>query len=764
MEILNIRTILFTSLITTVLTCLLMAGLWWQNRKRVSGPGFWALAPMLSGSGYILIALRGTVPDWLSILAANSLILFSGMLIYNGLERFFHRRPTLTTHAAILVCFVLTHAWFTYAQPSAHIRILNLSFWTLVIAFRSFRFLARDISPAEQLSARFAAQMFLLVTLANAAALLVAPGDDTTRNDIFRMGTAAAALLLAQLVLRVLVSYALLLMVNARQSSKLAEERRKFESAFRVSPHAMLLTRLSDGMIMDVNEGFSRMLGYSRDQAVGQSSLALSLWRNRADRMTAVQELVANRRVDDREFEFITSSRKILVGAYASRIVDMDGQSYAVSCVQDITARKAIESELEAYRGDLESKVEERTVALLVAKEAAEAASRAKSAFLATVSHELRTPLNAVVGMTQMAQLDATDPVLKQDLAIAFAASAKLLGIINNILDISALEAKRLTMDEARFTLRGVFDAAIRMLDPDARAKGLVLSVSVDEALFDTVLIGDPARLGQVVLNLAENAIKFTDRGEIRIRVAIIEEAEAAVVLCFEIADTGCGIAAPDQLRLFEPFGQLDDSITRKQGGSGLGLAIVKRLVEMMDGTVEVESTLGLGSTFRFNARFSRVPGGCNAQAPTYLPSQTDRRRTNPGARLRAHGSRFLVIEDRTFSRMAAHPVLQAMGLNADLATSATQSIEMVRASAYDLILIDQQLPDMHGADLARAIRGLPNEERVPILALVSDEFAFDWHRCQEAGITDHVGKPVQEIELQAALNKWMPERRSQSV
>jgi PAS domain S-box-containing protein len=280
---------------------------------------------------------------------------------------------------------------------------------------------------------------------------------------------------------------------------------------------------------------------------------------------------------------------------------------YIGFCV-DITQEKQTAAELERHRHHLEVLVEERTVSLSIAKEAAEAANRAKSAFLANMSHELRTPMNAIMGMTGLALRHATDPKLRDQLTKVDHASKHLLSVINDILDISKIEAERLTLEQVRFELGEVLENLVNLIGQNVRDKGLKLCIDQAPEVARIAMLGDPLRLGQILLNFTGNSLKFTEQGSITIRVRLADASPDDVLLRFEIQDTGIGIAPEDQRRLFTAFEQADGSTTRRYGGTGLGLAISKRLAQLMGGEVGVESQVGNGSTFWFTVRLRMAP------------------------------------------------------------------------------------------------------------------------------------------------------------
>ncbi|MCX7170208.1 MAG: ATP-binding protein [Proteobacteria bacterium] len=277
--------------------------------------------------------------------------------------------------------------------------------------------------------------------------------------------------------------------------------------------------------------------------------------------------------------------------------------------VRHARVRNRLEQQFLQHHQHLEDLVEQRTAALSIAKEAAEAANRAKSVFLANMSHELRTPMNGIMGMTDLALCRATDPKQKDHLDKVKLASQNLLAIINDILDISKIEAERLTLEQIDFKLGEVMGSLAGLVAQTAAEKGLQLSFEIDPALAHLQLQGDPLRLGQILLNLTGNAIKFTAAGSVTIRALLAEEQPGSVLLRFEVQDTGIGIAAADQQRIFAAFQQADGSLTRKYGGTGLGLAICKRLAQLMAGDIGVASSPSAGSTFWFTARMKRQKG-----------------------------------------------------------------------------------------------------------------------------------------------------------
>jgi PAS domain S-box-containing protein len=429
---------------------------------------------------------------------------------------------------------------------------------------------------------------------------------------------------------------------------------------------------------------------------------------------------------------------------------DADGQfiGFIGFCV-DITAQKETAAELEQHRHHLERLVEERTSDLLIAKEAAEAANLAKSTFLANMSHELRTPMNAIMGMTDLVLRRITEPKQIDQLCKVKQASAHLLSVINDILDLSKIEADKLTLGEVRFNFAQVLESLSIMIGQRAAEKGLKLFFDLPAEIAGIPVVGDPLRLGQVLLNLAGNAVKFTEHGSVTVRIRKAEESSDEIVLCCEVQDTGIGIAAESQKRLFIAFEQADPTMTRKYGGTGLGLAISKRLVEIMGGSLGIESAPGQGSTFWFFVPMKKARDAAPAALP--LAGQTTERLLKT---IHA-GARILLAEDEPINQEVSSNLLEDVGLTVDLAEDGAVAVAMAQRSHYDLILMDMQMPQMNGLEATRVIRALPGYADTPILAMTANAFVEDKERCLAAGMNDFITKPVDPDRFFETILRW---------
>ena len=461
-----------------------------------------------------------------------------------------------------------------------------------------------------------------------------------------------------------------------------------------------IIGKTLDGIITSWNPGAEWIFGYSTAEAVGQS-IQLIIPPERQDEESAILARIANgERVDHFETERChKDGHRIDVSATVSPILDEHGRVCGASKIaRDITARKRSDAELAEYRHHLEAMVEERTAALSVAKEAAEAANRAKSSFLANMSHELRTPLNAIIGMSELALRGASEPRLRDQLAKIDRASQHLLGVINDVLDISKIEADRLTLEQTHFRLGEVLENFSSLLAHRAAEKGLALRIDLSPEVARLALHGDPLRLSQILINFAGNAIKFTAHGSITVRVHLADESTDDVALRFEIQDTGIGIAAADLERLFDAFEQADASMTRKYGGSGLGLAISKRLVELMGGQVGVDSEEGRGSTFWFALRIGKGQEDALPRAIHTTEAAEERLRQH------CHGMHVLLVEDEPINQEVSRELLQLAGLRVSVANNGAEAVEAALRTRHDLILMDMQMPVLDGPSASREI------------------------------------------------------------
>jgi signal transduction histidine kinase/CheY-like chemotaxis protein len=395
----------------------------------------------------------------------------------------------------------------------------------------------------------------------------------------------------------------------------------------------------------------------------------------------------------------------------------------------------------------------------------AETAVRLKGQFLANMSHEIRTPMNAIIGMAELLLDDDLTPTQRESAETVRDSADALLRVIDDILDLSKIEAGKLTFETLNFDLRATVKGVTDTLALRASAKGLDLAVSI-AADVTTFLRGDPGRLRQVLLNLVGNAIKFTPRGQVTVLVTQESETGTHAVLRFSVRDTGIGIAPEAQQRLFDAFTQADGSTTRRYGGTGLGLAISKQMIGLMGGAIRIESSPGAGSTFWFTCRLEKQATGAYCQFPPpadrrdglapNVPGRIDRRKS---------GVRILLVEDNVVNQRVALRVLNKLGYTVDPAANGREAVEAASRVRYDLILMDCQMPEMDGYEATAQIRRLEAAtRRTPIVAMTAHAMQGDREKCLEAGMDDYVAKPFRADALGAVLRRWTSEPAAEAV
>jgi PAS domain S-box-containing protein len=503
------------------------------------------------------------------------------------------------------------------------------------------------------------------------------------------------------------------------------------------------------GRYIYASDSVTRLLGFSPDEIIGRTPFDFMPAED-APKVRAAYEAIVNSRAPFRDLENINvhkdgSTRFILTSGVP--IFDNVGDLVGYRGLdKDVTEPKRIGAELEKHRLHLEELVAERTAELARAKLAAEAANRAKSAFLANMSHEIRTPMNAIIGLTHLMRRDSRDGRQVERLDKIAGAAQHLLGIINDILDISKIEAGKLSIEITDFEPEKIFAHVKRLMDDRAREKGLALIIEARG--LPQVMRGDPLRLGQILLNFVSNAIKFTATGSVRLNVRMIDENPDATRVLFEVSDTGIGISASQRAKLFQPFEQADSSTTRRFGGTGLGLVISKRLVDLMGGEIGVESETGKGSRFWFSVDLRK-----SLAKP--IPEPT---------RQSLSGLHVMVVDDLDEARASLAETLSTLGMRVDTRVSGQDALDTLAesqtaASPFDLVLLDWHMPGLDGLETARRIHA-EHPEHCPLMVLVTAYgHRIESRLIEQAGVAAVLGKPIDTPTLVHILGTLVEEQ-----
>lgn len=621
-----------------------------------------------------------------------------------------------------------------------------------VVYSRDFRF--ADNAKVERLVAVRVVKHFPLVvtTAATGELFLASWRRSATVIAVLAAGCALALVGALAVVFRVQRRYETELAHNHELNESLKESESRSRQIIESAPDAMLLVD-AQGRIQRMNARAETMFGYRRDALIGQGIETLVPQASRAqhayERAGYMAHAAPRSMGQGLDLSVQRRDGSLIPVEISLTPMLIQGEPLVLANVVDVSVRKAMEAELRQHRDRLEEQVAERTAELVASRNEAQHLAQVKSRFLAHMSHEIRTPLNAIMGMAYLIRAGGMSAKQTEQIDKLECASNHLLGVINAILDLSKFEAGNFKLAQSPVRVAALLESVATMLRDKAQAKQLALLTQVAEV--PPHLQGDATRLRQALLNFADNAIKFTDQGQIVLRVAVLEESADSVLLRFEVQDSGIGIPEDAMPRLFTAFEQADNSMTRRYGGTGLGLAISRMLARLMGGDAGASSVPGQGSCFWFTARLSKAPAA--PPPPTGAPQHS------AGELLaREHaGYRILLVEDDPVNQEICRALLERVGQVVEVAGNGVEAVRLFRSNSYALVLMDVQMPEMDGLEATRQIRALTTGARVAIVATTANAYAEDATRCLHAGMDDFLPKPLEPERLYAALLTWLP-------
>jgi len=528
-----------------------------------------------------------------------------------------------------------------------------------------------------------------------------------------------------------------------------------------------LITISSTGKIMDMNQATADIIGLSKEEITDSDFFdyftepheARNVYKEVFERGSVANSPLTLRHVDGKLTDVLFNG-----SVFKSNTGKVLG---VVIVARDVTGQKRVATELlqtkeAAIKANDEAQEAKSTAQAAMRK--AEEAVRAKQQFLSNMSHEIRTPMNAIIGMSHLALQTELDSKQRNYIEKVKQSAELLLGVINDILDFSKMEAGHLTIEHIEFNLEDVLDNLSTLIYYKAEMKGLELLFDIDTDV-PVALIGDPLRLGQILVNLANNAVKFTQHGEISLRVSR-EQGNDEALLQFSLRDTGIGIPQDAAHKLFQRFRQIDESPTRKYLGMGLGLAMSKRLVELMGGRIGFDSTLGQGSTFWFTVLApARSASTASLKADRPKPAAPVIKAAPDGAHSHSgqshngqlhSGTRILLVEDNPVNQVIGATILRKAGMMVDIAADGAEALAKLQSRSYAAVLMDSQMPVMDGITATREIRKLPGLQALPIIALSANCEPQQVVAYLEAGMNDHLVKPIDGRNLLATLKRWI--------
>lgn len=575
---LDMRTIIFTMVMTTFVCTLVMVQLWKQNHKRLDGITYWVLDFSFQTIAVLLIVARGSIPDWISIDLANTLSMVGIYLGLFGLERFFQLKGRLWPNLILLVLFQILFVWYTFGHPDLAIRNLLIGIFSLFFCFQCFWLLSFKVKRSWRKHTLLAGIAFFLYCILDISRILDYFLNHHYIINYFESGSYETFVMLSYMMLLIVLTFGLALMFNRRLLDDIALEEEKFSKAFHTSPNAIILTRMEDGRILEVNESFFRFTGYSTQDTVGTTSLMMGLWENPDDRAKVLEELRLHRLVRNKELNFRRKDGSRMVGLFSAEVLPINGEQCLFSSINDISKRKKAEEELK------ESEEQLRNL------------NATKDKFFSIIAHDLRSPFSSVLGFSKLLSESIQSQEynkVEEYAGIIEKSTQRTMDLLTNLLEWSRSQTGRMDFSPEYVELKALLNEVLDLFDQPIRLK----SIDIHQEDFpSTTVFVDRILLSTILRNLLSNAIKFTyPGGDIYLSA---KRKNTHVEIC--VRDSGIGISPDDLVKLFKIEENSSRNGTLNEQGTGLGLLLCKEFVEKHHGKIWVESEAGKGSAFYF--------------------------------------------------------------------------------------------------------------------------------------------------------------------
>ncbi len=579
MGFLDLRTILVCFMVINLISTFVLVLLWRQTRNRYKGTIYWVITFLFQTLAMLLIALRSQIPDWISMVASNTLAMTGLALGYIGLLRFLGKDIRWKINAGLVLVFAIIHYWFAIVHIDLTMRTLNLSVISFIFFFQCAWLMIYEVPKSMRKLTFFVGSIYVTYCLINIVRIVNSLFGKPMPNDYLHAGGFENFVMITYQVLFILLTFGLVLMFNNYLNNNILKQEEKFSKAFHSSPYAILITRISNGRIIDVNKCFLNITGYSLNEILGQTTLELNIWENDSDRDDTVNEIRNFGKIQEKEARFRTKSGQPLVGLFTAEIIEIDGEKCLLASINDITRRKGIEQEL------VES--EERLRAL----------NASKDKFFSIIAHDLKNPFSSIIGFSSLLQERIKEKDYEgteQYSEIILSSAERAMNLLMNLLEWSRSQTGRMEFTPEYIEMVALINEVVDLFSDNAKQKSITISSNLPR---NAVVLADRAMAGTILRNLISNAIKFSMPGS-DIVISAEQKKDEVIV---SLTDHGIGIKKSDIKKLFRIEEGFSTPGTKNEKGTGLGLILCKEFIEKHNGKIWVESELGLGSTFYFS-------------------------------------------------------------------------------------------------------------------------------------------------------------------